>query len=85
MSECLTIQMPFVESFSDYHEIDEEQRNLKKLSGKKTNICCKEIGFDGDYWGVFWIRGNKPSVDEIREMLIKEGFTFTAKHAHWSF
>ena len=48
----LEINMPRRIMVSDYHELQQSERNYKILS---NNIKVKEIGFDGQYLGIVYI------------------------------
>ena len=67
----LTATFPIVEEFRDYHDIDEFADNLNKVFNKR--VRCAEVGFSGDYWGVFYV-GRKPTKAVIKELLDKAGF-----------
>jgi len=67
--------LPFVQGFGDYHYIDDEIAALKKkFQIKGRVIMSKEIAYDGNYWGLYWIRGKKPSKADIKQLLIDNGF-----------
>ncbi|MEE8113689.1 MAG: hypothetical protein V3T23_04985 [Nitrososphaerales archaeon] len=71
MTTTLTATFPVVESFADYHYIDDFAHDLNKLF--KAKIRCAEVGFSGHYWGVFYV-GRKPNKAAIKELLDKAGF-----------
>ena len=67
----LTATFPIVEDFGDYHDIDVFADTLNRVFD--TKIRCDEIGFCGNYWGVFYV-GRKPSKAVIQELLDKAGY-----------
>lgn len=75
---------PFVESFGDYHDIEYQHSLFKKHFG---NVCAREIAFDGNYWGVFWIRGERPTRKNVIKMLINAGLDakYTKKSEGFTF
>lgn len=66
-----SVEVPFVESFGDYHEIDAKISSLQEVYGKR--IKGKEIAFNGNYWGVFYV-GTCPRRQELRKLLKAQGF-----------
>ena len=73
---------PFVREFIDYHDIEWELDKLRERYGKQgTVILSREIAFDGSYWGLFWVRGRKPSKKDIRVLLEEADFSFELEHA----
>ena len=76
-----TETFPFVDSFDDYHEIDDEKRRMKAKYQYDGNVIMgKEIAFDGFYWALFWIKGMKPERDEVTKMLKEDGFQSELDH-----
>lgn len=69
-----TLEVPFVSSFDDYHDIFELQSNLKDLFGNKLKV--KEVASDGTYWGLVYYHGEKPTTQEAKDLLKLEGFDF---------
>lgn len=60
------LRLPFVKDFGDYHDIYAECDLLNELFEER--IKCKEVAFDGRYWGLFYV-GVMPTKSEIRKML----------------
>jgi len=70
------LSVPYVKSFEDYHGITDTK---EELHGRGfDDIKSKEVGFDGRYWGLFYV-GKLPKSYEIRTMLAAYGFDFVAK------
>lgn len=69
---CST-QFPFVESFTDYHDIDYHAEDLTKRFNRRIGFA--EIGFceNGNYWGIFYV-GRKPKKAVIKQLLNDDGF-----------
>lgn len=67
----LKIKFPFVKSFYDFHYIPNYRDDLNEIFVDK--IRCYECGFDGDYWGVFYI-GKRPDRKTVKTMLKNSGF-----------
>ena len=65
------IKLPFVNSFSDYHEIDDFKESIERISDQ--HIKSSEIAFDGYYWAIFYV-GKRPDKDTMRKMLLKAEF-----------
>ncbi len=67
-------KFPWVEWYSDYHGIE---RDLDKLrdSFKTKRIKAREIGFDGFYWGIFYL-DKLPKTKDIKKMLVNTDFDF---------
>jgi hypothetical protein len=70
----VTQEFPFVESFTDYHEIPEKRVDLNIFANDGGTIESEEVAFHGDYWGLFWIKGQKPTKPEQIIILIDAGF-----------
>ncbi len=70
---AITAIFPQVGSFGDYHDIDYLVNDLNKLGMFNKKIRCAEVGFSGEYWGVFYI-GRKPKKADIKELLDKAGY-----------
>jgi len=67
------IEFPFVESFGDYHDIEHEERQLQKYHD--TDVLAIELGMsDTRYYGVFYLKGQKPTMEEVMLMLEGNGF-----------
>lgn len=68
-----TMEFPVLESFADYHYIDDHADRLAKMLKRK--IGRAEIGFceNGQYWGIFYV-GRKPSKAVIKQMMDDENF-----------
>ena len=69
----LTATFPQVGHFGDYHDIDHLAYDLNKLGMFDQKIRCSEVGFSGEYWGVFYV-GRKPAKAVIKELLDNAGF-----------
>ncbi len=69
----ITATFPIVDSFWDYHEIDYLAAEINKLGMFDKKIRCEEVGFCGDYWGVFYV-GRKPAKAVIDKMLADAGY-----------
>jgi hypothetical protein len=65
------IKFPFVDSFADYHDIIYKADELNEIF--VTKIKYKEIAFDGDYWGLFYV-GKMPSRKTIHKLLVDMGW-----------
>jgi hypothetical protein len=66
---------PHVRCFIDHDSIPYELAELRKhFQSKGRVIMGKEIAFDGDCWGLYWIKGKKPSKQDIKRLLIDNGF-----------
>ena len=70
----VSTELPILDQFEDYHDIEFYADRLKKLFGHK--IGCAEIGFceDGQYWGIFYV-GRKPNKAAIKQMMAEAKFT----------
>lgn len=70
LTTTVTAEFPFVESFADYHYIEDEAERLTKLF--KRRVGFMEVGFcqDSKYWGVFYV-GRRPALAVIRELGVK--------------
>jgi hypothetical protein len=66
----MNIKIPYVKSFEDYHEIGDKLSFIKEII---PSIKACEVGFDGVYWGLFYI-DKMPSKEEILQLLKKKGF-----------
>lgn len=64
----VSTELPILDQFEDYHDIEFYADRLKKLFGQK--IGSAEIGFceNGRYWGVFYV-GRKPNKADIKVLL----------------
>lgn len=64
----VSTELPILDQFEDYHEIEFYADRLKKLFGHK--IGRAEIGFcdSGLYWGIFYV-GRKPNKADINLLL----------------
>lgn len=69
----ITATFPQVGSFDDYHAIDHLVNDLNKLGILDQKVRCAEVGFSGEYWGVFYI-GRKPAKAVIKELLDAAGY-----------
>lgn len=68
---------PYVEGFADYHMIEWEVKKLKeRYNTSGIVIMGKEVAYDRDYWGLFWIKGLKPSQKQVEELLRELDFDF---------
>ncbi len=70
LKSLIKIQVPFVESFEDYHDI---KWRHEELAGQGFKIKWKEIAFDGTYWGVFYEK-KLPDNKTLKAMLMERGF-----------
>ena len=76
LKSTATQEFPFVESFIDYHFISPRQTDLAMAyndDGNNIKIAGKEIGCDGQYWGLFWIVGEMPNKAEVQELMDAAG------------
>ena len=67
----IELNLPLVFAVDDYHQISEYGDILTLLSNKIKTV---EIAFDHLYWGLVYIKKDKPSQTEIDNMLIASGF-----------
>jgi hypothetical protein len=67
----IKLKFPFVEGFGDYHEIKCKADDLNEIFAER--IKSKEIAFDGEYWGVFYV-GKLPHKNELKKMLFNAGW-----------
>ncbi len=68
----LTATFPIVDSFLDYHDIQEFADTLNMVFDKPVRNA--ELSYaDGFYWGVFYV-GRKPAKAVIDKMLADAGF-----------
>ena len=67
------VRFPYVDGYCDYHDIEFAKNDYEFVFGR-GKICAKEVAFDGNYWGLFWVRGHKPTNKEIRKMIGDAGF-----------
>ncbi len=67
----VTLNLPQVKAFGDYHEIDEVEHILNDFSNNR--VKSKEIGFNGSYWAVFY-EGKLPDKKEIYDLIKSRGF-----------
>lgn len=70
---------PFVKAFPDYHDIDYD---LKIYQDLVPNMKAVEIGFDYNYWGLFYT-GRKPSKNAIKQLLKDANFGFDYEGYGW--
>lgn len=70
----IELELPYIDSFVDYHDIDHEVNNLNEQVGKNT-IKAEELNledygyeFPGEYYAIFWT-GRKPSAKVIAKLL----------------
>lgn len=64
------IKFPFIESFAEEHWIESEKEDLCDLG-----FNCRALGlgyFNGYYYGVFYIKGEPPTAEEIASVLEKK-------------
>jgi hypothetical protein len=68
------IKFPFIESFADYHEIEHKGQDLRTYHD--TDVAEEEIGLgnDGAYYGVFYLKSQKPSEEELSELIAASGY-----------
>lgn len=83
----ITIEIPFLKSFDDYHEIKVFGKELNSII-KNQKICCEEIamntndypicthGFNGyvingKYWGLFYLENNNPTNEIVSKLIEK--------------
>lgn len=71
LTATTTMDFPFVDSWSDYHYIEDEADRLTKLFGRKVGY--KEMGYDSGYWGLLYV-GRKPAIAVITKLLDDAGF-----------
>lgn len=70
----IELELPYIDSFMDYHDIDHEVDNLNEQIGKNAvkaeEINLEDYGYEfpGEYYAIFWT-GRKPSVKTINELL----------------
>ena len=73
---------PFVESFDDYHDIEYTLDQYKEVAkDNSVKIIAEEVAFDGAYYGLFYIGGERPSEKETLRMLKKQGFNDGLDHS----
>ena len=65
------IKFPFVERFQDYHDIKYRAEDLNDIFVSK--IKCKEVAFDGCYYGLFYM-GKLPAKQKIRQLCLDAGW-----------
>jgi hypothetical protein len=67
------IKFPFIQTFSDYHEIEELQWTLREIT-REPNIYAEEYDFmsRNHYIGVFYLKGSEPSEKEVEQLLFKQ-------------
>ncbi len=75
-------EFPFVESFGDYHDIEYKLDQYKEIAkGNGVKIIAEEVAFDGNYYGLFYIGGERPSEKEALKLLKKQGFDDSLEHS----
>ncbi len=74
------IKFPFVDSFGDYHDIDDKLSSLNEVFTDR--IKAKEIAYDGTYWGVFYV-GKLPSKDRLKKMVVAAGWCDKYEHSNF--
>jgi len=74
------IKFPFVDSYGDYHEIEELRDDLNEIFTK--TIKCKEVAFDGNYWGLFYV-GKLPKKSTVKKLLLEAGWADNLEHSEF--
>lgn len=70
----ITVEFPYIQKVDDYHELDFIRDVHEKLLGRKIKFA--ELGCTGYYyWAVFYIDENELTVQDVKELLRKEGRT----------
>jgi hypothetical protein len=73
---ALTVSLPLVMKFNDYHAI-EETAKLLNIFGKVNH---KELdSVNGVYLGLFW-EGQEPNEDVVLKLMIRAGVRIPVKH-----
>ena len=63
------INLPFVTSYPDYHELDWFCSDLKSVSrDQKLKFSEVSVPFDRQYWGVYY-KGARPTISRVRFMI----------------
>lgn len=78
----LKIKFPFVEGFGDYHYIDDKLYQFEQIFA--TKIKAKEIAFDGEYWGVFYVE-KLPKKETLKKMLLEAGFRDDLEYSEFKY
>ncbi len=73
--QLVTISMPFLQKAEDYHEFGSMETLIKSIVAPKIPLEYKELFCDGDYCAVFYDKSNKPSNEDVMDLLFEENYT----------
>lgn len=73
-------KIPLVKGFGDYHDIYAFEDELNEVIVPR--IKSKEIAFDGEYWGVFYV-SKLPPKDKLKKLLIAAGWSDQFEHSEF--